>query len=651
MSFTHLFSPLTVGKVEIKNRIFSTGHQTNMVSDGLPTDRLVAYQEAKAKGGAGLLILEAARMHETAAGAGHILDVRSDDAITALRPLAAAVKRHDCRIFGQLAHPGVASVRFLQDIRQPVYSASAVRDNRFKNVPRPLSRDLIGSVVEGYAAGAGRLMKAGFDGVEVTASHGMLPAQFLNPCLNHRDDEYGGGGENRTRFLREIFAAIRRRVAADFVVGLRISLDEREQNGLTPAEAIAACRILDATGDFDFFNVIAGSMAGPAGSIHVVPPMWIEAGYLAEDARSLKGLLDHPVFVAGRINQPQIAERILAEGQADMCGMTRAMISDPRMANKAEAGRLEEIRACVGCNQACIGHFQSGLAVSCIQNPATGRELRVQAAAPIRARKRILVAGGGPAGMKAAATAAERGHEVPLYEATAHLGGQAQLAQSLPGRAEFGGLITNLTGELQRAGVTLRTGAPVDRHLVAETAPDAVVIATGARPFWPDRATFEGAQVVDAWQVLRNEANVGPRVVVADWRGDWIGLGLAEKLARDGCAVRLAVAGPMAGEALQSYTRDHWIGLLHGLGVRVTPNARLFGADRDTVYCQHAITGDPIELGDTDTLVLSYGHEPQGDLERDLDGIDLPKHVIGDCLSPRSAEEAVYEGWAAALSF
>ena len=650
MQFPHLFSPLTVGTLEIKNRIFSTGHQTNMVQGGLPTDRMVAYQEAKAAGGAGLVILEAARMHETAAGPGHILDLRSDDAITAFRTLADAVKRHDCRIFGQLAHPGLASLRFRQDIRQPVYSASAVRDHRFKNVSRPLGRDQIAAIADGYGAGAERLVKAGFHGVEVTASHGMLPAQFLNPRLNRRDDDYGGSLENRARFLSEVLAAIRRRVPDGFVLCLRISLDEKEQDGLTPPEAIEACRSLEAGGNVDVFNVIAGSMAGLAGSIHVVPPMWIETGYVAPDARALKDLLRCPVFVAGRINQPQIAEQILAEGQADMCGMTRAIIADPQMPHKARTGAQEDICACIGCNQACIGHLHSGLAISCIQNPATGRELEVPAAAPQHGRKRILIAGGGPAGLKAAATAAERGHEVLLYEATEQLGGQAQLAQSLPGRAEFGGLITNLVGEVRRSGVSVQTNRAVDRALVAEVAPDAIIVATGARPYWPDPDTFEDAQVVDAWQVLAGGANVGSRVVVADWRGDWIGLGLAEKLARDGCAVHLAVAGPMAGEALQSYTRDHWIGLLHRVGVRMTPYAVLFGADRDTVYCRHAVTGEAIEFAETDTLVLSYGHSPETRLETDLAGLDLPRHVVGDCLSPRSAEEAVYEGWAAALS-
>ena len=648
MAFPHLFSPTEVGGLEIKNRIFSTGHQSNMVRDGRVTERLVAYQKAKAKGGAGLLILEAARMHETAAGAGHILDLRSDAAIPALRPLAVAVKRHDCRLFGQLAHPGVASLRHIDDIRQPVYSASDRRDLRFKNVPRALSAQQIASLVEGYAAAAARFAEAGFDGVEVTASHGMLPAQFLNPRLNQRSDAYGGDLDGRARFLCEVLAAIRARIGAYFVVGLRISLDEREEDGLRPDEAIAACRHVEAAGDCDVFNVIAGSMTGPAGSIHVVPPMWVEAGYLAEDSGSLKSLLARPVMVAGRINQPQIAERILAAGQADLCGMTRAMIADPDMPAKAASGRAEEIRACIGCNQACIGHFHSGLAVSCIQHPETGRELR-PVAAP-QGRKRVLVAGAGPAGLKAAAAAADRGHEVILCEAAAQPGGQALLAQSLPGRAEFGGLITNLLGEADRAGVQLRGGTAVDRGLVDEIAPDALVIATGARPFWPDPETFEGAQVVDAWQILQDRANVGSRVVVADWRGDWVGLGLAEKLARDGCAVHLVTAGPMAGEALQSYMRDHWIGLLHGLGVRVTPNAQLFGADDDTVYFRHAITGEPIAVGDTDSLALSYGHTPCNELERALEGLELPLQVVGDCLSPRSAEEAVYEGWQAALA-
>ncbi|MCH8998709.1 MAG: FAD-dependent oxidoreductase, partial [Proteobacteria bacterium] len=258
--------------------------------------------------------------------------------------------------------------------------------------------------------------------------------------------------------------------------------------------------------------------------------------------------------------------------------------------------------------------------------------------------RRVLVAGGGPAGMKAAAVAAARGHQVTLYEAGPRLGGQVRVAQLIPGRAEFGGLITNLERELELAGVSLRKATPVTRALVEAERPDAVVIATGAGPHLPEAERCEGAQIADAWRVLRGEANVGARVVVSDWRGDWIGMGVAEKLARAGCQVRLAVNGPLAGHMLQLYLRDHWNGILHGLGVAVTPYLRFYGADSDSAYFQHSVSGAPVVLEQVDTVVIAHGQVSETALEAELDGCAAELHLIGDCLSPRSAEEAVYEG-------
>jgi len=324
--------------------------------------------------------------------------------------------------------------------------------------------------------------------------------------------------------------------------------------------------------------------------------------------------------------------------------MTRALISDPEMPAKARAGRLDEIRACIGCNQGCIGHFHQGYPVSCIQNPATGRELKLGPAAPAPRRRRVLVAGGGPAGMKAAVVAAGRGHEVILCEAGPRLGGQVLLAQRLPERAEFGGLATNLEGELARAGVEVRLRTRVDADLVRALAPEAVVVATGGVPFEPEIEGREDGHVVDAWSVLRAEANPGARVLVADWRCDWIGIGVAEMLARNGHKVRLAVNGTHAGQHLQMYHRDHLAGKLHRLGVEVIPYARLHGVDADSALLAHIVTGEGIACEEVDTVVVAAGQAPATSLEHELEGLGVEIHLAGDCLSPRSAEEAVYEG-------
>ncbi|MGR3342502.1 MAG: FAD-dependent oxidoreductase, partial [Paracoccaceae bacterium] len=384
--------------------------------------------------------------------------------------------------------------------------------------------------------------------------------------------------------------------------------------------------------------------AGLAGSVHIVPPMAIDTAYTAPFAAAFKSRISIPVFVAGRINQPQIAEQVLASGQADMCGMTRAMISDPEMANKAKSGRFDDIRACVACNQACIGHMLNGFPISCIQHPETGREIEFGDLAPANTPRRIVVVGGGPGGMKAASVAARRGHDVILYEASSGLGGQVNLAQLLPGRSEFGGVTTNLAREMELAGVSVKTKTMVSRELIERIDPDILILATGATPYRPAIEGGDEAHIIDAWQVLMGDANVGANVVIADWRCDWIGLGLAEKLARDGCHVRLAVNCMTAGQMIPQYVRDKWLGDIHRLGVEVIPYARLFGADSDTIYLQHTISGEAILCEGVDTLVTALGHQANTDLATDLSDWPGELHLIGDCVAPRTVEEAVLEG-------
>jgi 2,4-dienoyl-CoA reductase-like NADH-dependent reductase (Old Yellow Enzyme family) len=642
--FPRLFCPLSLRGVTLKNRILSTGHDTNLAAGGLVNERLVAYHRARAAGGAGLVIVQVSGVHETARYTSHLLMATGDESIPGYRKIAETCHGFGCKVFAQLFHPG-REIMESQDGSLPVaYAPSAAPNERFHVMPAPMPLRLVEEIVAGYAAAAGRMAKAGIDGVEVVASHGYLPAQFLNPRLNRRQDRYGGSFENRLRFLRETIARIRAAIGEERVVGLRISGAELDHDGLTAEEVLVACKALSVDGELDYYNVVAGSSASLAGAIHIVPPMAVGTGYVAPFAAAVKAVVSKPVIVAGRINQPQIAEQILASGQADLCAMTRAMICDPEMPAKAAAGRLDDIRACIGCNQACIGHFHLGYSISCIQHPETGRELDYGGLRPAERRKRVLVAGGGPAGMKAAAVAAQRGHEVTIYEASNRLGGQALLAQQLPGRAEFGGIVTNLTREMELAGVKVIRNAAVDLDLLQKEKPDAVVLATGARPYRPAIEGAESAHVVDVWQLLKEEANVGSSVLIADWRCDWIGLGVAERLARAGCRVRLAVAGYVAGQRIQQYVRDQWNGTLHKLGVEVIPYARLYGADGNTVYLQHMTSGEPIVCEDVDTLVLALGHEQESRLADELAGWPGEIHRIGDCVAPRTAEEAVLEG-------
>jgi len=695
--FPHLLSPLAVGAVTVKNRIVSTGHHTHLAA-GRVNERLVAYHESRAAGGAGLIIAEVAAVHASAVFSGELLRATGPECVAGYRALSRACRRHGARVFGQLFHPGREVLAGDDGLAAVALAPSAAPSERFHTMPRALTVAQIKDITAGYARAAGYLRAGELDGVEIVASHGYLPAQFLDPKVNRRDDQYGGALENRLRFLRGVLAAVRAAVG-DTVIGLRVSIDALDGDGgggdrhshsdsggggagdSHGGELKTVLAALAADGVVDYYNLTAGTSATLAGAVHISPPMGVAHGYLAGAAGELRAVVGKPVLVAGRINQPHTAEAILAAGQADLCGMTRALLCDPQLPARAAAGEVDDIRACIGCNQSCIGRAHRGLGVSCIQYPEAGRELEfppthvavasatatttVTKSPPAKSAatttvtktpaKTVFVIGGGPGGMKAASAAAERGHRVTLMERGAQLGGQVLLAQRLPGREEFGGLVDNFTRELHRAGVTVETGAEVTAARIEDAQPDAVIIATGGKLYWPPLQVADGATVVGAWEVLQDAAAVktlGASVAVADWRGDWTGIGLAELLAAAGRRVRLCVGAAAAGESLPQYTRNFHLAKLRALNVEVMTHMRLFGADEDAAFFQHALDGAAVEVAGVDSVVVAHGCAADTALEGALAAADFPGNitVIGDCLAPRSAEEAVLEGLRAAVA-
>ena len=647
MRFPHLFSPFTIKSTEIRNRIFSTGHDTYLPEGGLPSDALIAYQRARARGGAGLIVIQVVGVHETARYTEALLMGTSDDCIEPFHRLFDAIHAEGTKVFVQLFHAGRELLGRPDGVIQPAFAPSHSPSERFHVIPRELSLAMIGEIIDGFGQTARRMAEAGADGVEMLASHGYLLSQFMNPNVNRRTDQYGGSFDNRLRFMREAIAAVRAQVPESFIVGMRMSGDEVDQDGLTEDDSADIARAL--APEVDYLNVIAGTSATASGAAHIVPSMANAHGYVAPFARRVKQLVGKPVFVAGRINQPQIAEEILATGAADMCGMTRAMICDPEMPNKAKAGATDDIRACIGCNQACIGHFQLGLPISCIQHPETGRELQFESKPPAITRRKIMVIGGGPAGLKAAAVAAQRGHEVHLHERESQTGGQAKLAQLLPTRAEFGGIITNLTAEAERHGAIIHRRSEVTREMLMGERPDAVILATGSRPHMPP-LEGEDMQVVHAVDVLAGKVTTGARVIVYDWHGDWLGAGICERLAAQGAHVRLAVNAHCAAANIQTYIRFETVARLHRLGVEVHPWLRLYGADDRTGYFIHTPSREAVVMEDVDTIVLNTPNIQEDTLVSALLDLGIEHHLIGDCLSPRTAEEAVYEGLKAGLA-
>ena len=640
-----LFEPLIIRKKVLKNRIFSTGHMAVMLNNGCPTDSMVAYHKAKAKGGAALTIIEAARVHPSGDSGRPAIRAYDPSCIAGYKKLTTACHVYDCLVFGQLTHPG-REMANMEDGTSPVaYAPSAIPNERFHVMPRELSEPIIQEIVMGFRVSAQNLKAAGLDGIEIVASHGYLLGQFLNENVNKRKDKYGGNFENRYRILDEIIDAVKLGSSSDMLIGVRLSGDEKEFQGIELQETIKIVEKLNKNAKIDYINITAGTSAGLTGSTHIVPSMRFDPGYTLPLAKAIKGATNKPIFVAGRINTPHIAEEALISEAADMCGMTRAIISDPQMPQKAESGRLDEITACVGCNQACIGHMLNGQPISCIQSPETGRELTFGKLKLSAKKRKILVIGGGPAGMKAATVAASRGHRVKLIEASSMLGGQINLAERLPGRSEFGGITTNLANKLQRQNVEITLNTEVSADFVMQEAPEIVILATGGKSFEPLIDGRENAHVVTAWQILEGKANVGSRVAIADWRCDWVGLGLAELLARQGCHVRLACNGMVPGQTVNQYVRDNWLGKLHKLSVQTFTHLRLHGIDSEDAYFQHTLSGEPVILNDVDTLVTAFGAGSANTLEKELkNNFNSNLHVIGDALSPRTVEEAILDG-------
>ena len=391
--FPNLFTPLKIRGVEVRNRIVSTGHDTTMITDGLINDRIIAYHQARAAGGVGLIVVQVTGVHESARYTNHVLMGTEDACIEGFKKLADTVHAEGAKLLVQLFHPGREMTESLDGTAPVAWGPSVSPSERFHVIPRAMTSAMIEDVIAGYGETARRLEQAGVDGVEVVASHGYLPAQFLNPTVNLRTDQWGGSAENRCRFLQEAVASARRATGDDFIVGLRISGDEQYDDGLKGDLSLSA--IQSVSEQIDYVSLVDGTSATLGGAIHIAPPMYLEPGYVAPFSERVKQAVDFPVFVTGRINQPQEAEKIITSGAADMCGMTRAMICDPLMPAKSQAGQLDDIRACIGCNQACLDHIFGGKMTSCLVNPRACHETELNLR-PSETPKKLAVVGAGP---------------------------------------------------------------------------------------------------------------------------------------------------------------------------------------------------------------------------------------------------------------
>ncbi len=536
MSYPNVFQPQAIGGCTIPNRIVRTAHSTGATGDGL-----IAYHEARAKGGVGLAIIEIAGVN-TDSPTG--IPVYSDDVLPWYEQLAERMHAHGTKVFQQLWHGGT-TVNRVPGVR-PV-GPSAIPNAMVGVTPRPMSTGEIADVVAAFAAAARRVEEGGLDGIELHAAHGYLLGSFMSPATNQRDDEYGGSLVNRVRFVREVLAAIRSEVSAGFPVGIRISGDEFIEGGIDHVEAEAIARELEA--DIDFLDVSMGTYWRFHKFLSTLDD---PLGYELDNNQHVTAVVDVPTIVTGRIMTLDHADHIIGSGMADMVSIVRAMIADPELVVKARDGRESEIRPCIGTSMGCVAQLMTTGRIQCVVNVAAGAETTVpfETPGPAAVRKKVLVVGGGPAGMEAARTAALRGHEVDLYEMTGALGGQVRMAASVPPRSDLEAITRWQADELDRLGVRVHLRTPVDPDLIVDAAPDEVIIATGSTP---KPAGFQlsspsipvpGADlphVSTSWEVLGfgGRAQVGSTAVVYDDTGTFEAISVADKLLAAGAEVTI----------------------------------------------------------------------------------------------------------------
>ncbi|HET7429569.1 MAG TPA: FAD-dependent oxidoreductase [Gaiellales bacterium] len=635
----HLFSPLQIGGVTLRNRIVSTSHQTSLVHDHLPTDDLIAYHEARARGGASMICIEATAIHHTGLLTAHTVGGYLPEIVPAYRRLAEAVHAHGTVLVVQLFHGGREVIA--APPRPPAVAPSSIPSARFKTEPRALTRREIHEMLDGYRQAAAYAAEGGVDGVEVCGGFDYLPTQFLSPHANRRTDEYGGSFENRLRFLREVCEAMREGIDGG-IVGCRLTDERGSWDGNTDEELIEAASRLAADGLIDYLSLAMGASSTYLGSSFIVPPVPVEHNVIAPFARAMKTRVAVPVIATGRIVDPADADAMIARGDCDACGMTRALITDPSMPRRAEAG--EPFTTCIGCNQGCIGHYHAGLPIACTINPWTGHERTLPRPTRAEATGTIVIVGAGPAGAAAAACSTAQGHRVVVLERSDAAGGQMRLALDAPGHAEIArGLVTTVEGWL--SGAEVRLGVDATPEVVAAESPDRVIVAAGAVAH---RSGSPGT--VNAWDVLAG-AETGERVLLYDWGGDWTGLALAEQLAAAGRRVRLVTSAVAFGEAVHQYQRNLYLARLDDAGVELLHHLRLLAVEDGRARFENVFSLREVVLDGFDTVVTHEGRSAAGgDLFEELLDAGLEVVRVGDALGPRSFEEAIREGTEAGLA-
>ena len=633
----NIFSPIRIGTVEIPNRLVVPAMVMNYCNiDGTATERYIAYHEARARGGWGLIITEDYAVDPKGKGFPNIPGLWNDSQIEGHAELTRRIHDIGGIIFAQIYHAGrQTGARVIGS--QPV-APSPIPCPSIREMPHELTAVEIKEIVEKFGDCALRAKRAGFDGIEVHGGHGYLIAQFMSSYSNKRIDEYGGALMNRLRFPLEILANIRLKVGSDFPVMFRISGDELVPGGRTIEETKAIAMVLEEDG-IDAIHVSAGTYGS---AYAIAPPAAVGHGWITGYAQEVRKVVDIPVVTVGRITDPLLAEAIIASGKADLVAMGRASLADPDLPNKAAVGRCEEINFCIGCMQGCMGMISLYQPATCLVNPTLGREDEMRIL-PTKTKKRVFIAGAGPAGMEAAMVAAKRGHEVRLFEKSGRLGGQYYLAAVPPAKGEIASFIVWLKKQLADNGVSIHLGTELTEEIVSRERPDVVVIATGSTPA-PLNVPGKG-HAVTAHDVLEGKAAVGRRVAIIG--GGMIGAETANHLAHHGKRVTIVEMLPAVARDEQDHVRLFLLKELAEKGVTIYVHASVIEVSDDGLVIERG--GRRETIGPFDTVVTAVGLQPRNELQSKLEGKVDRLLTIGDAAGVRKALEAVAEGYRAGL--
>jgi mycofactocin system FadH/OYE family oxidoreductase 2 len=641
--YRYLFSPLKLGPITLRNRVVFSAHLTNYAADGHPTAQHAAYYEARARGGAGLIITEEHSTHPTDWPYEKLIHGFHRSVIPGYRAITEAVHRHGVPVFAQINHNGGQASSMYS--RLPVWAPSPIPDPLFREVPKAVNVREIKEIVAGYALVASHCKEGGFDGVELQCSHSSIVRGFLSGATNHRTDQYGGSLQNKARILFEIVDAVRAVIGPGMALGVRLCGDEFIEGGTTITEAVEVAKLVEAHGKVDYINTSIG--VATATLYMIEASMHIPPGYSLFIPNAIRKAVDLPVVGVGRFKDPLQAERAIAEGHCDLVGAVRAQIADPDFVRKAQSGEHDSTRLCLSCNQECVGRMGLNRWLGCIENPAAGRELlRSHTVALSRKPKKVMVVGAGPAGLQAAISAARQGHDVVVYEKESVAGGQVRWAAMVPNRAEFGDMIRNQLHELSSLNVKVLFQHPVDLNEVRTVAPDVVIVATGANPGRPYWAPADDAGIVDVIDVISGKAiiNEGATVVVVDELGFHQATSAAEIAADKGGRVTILTPGMVVGQDLGiTLDMENFCMRAAQKKIQLTPDSVVMGWTGEALSVLHHVSGAMLEVP-ADLVVLAVASTPADELYREIQEAGIAVHRIGDCLAPRRAHSAVIEG-------